>query len=113
MEDDVIEDDDEAAIAAITLAELRVGVLLASERDRSTRLVFVDELLGVVPVLEYGTAEAEAHAELLVHVRHQGRPRGAHHLLIAATAKATRRIVVTADEAAFADLPGVQTRTHR
>jgi predicted nucleic acid-binding protein len=33
--------------------------------------------------------------------------------MIAATAKATGRLVVTADRAAFVDLPGVQVRTHR
>ncbi len=109
----MVEDDDEAAIAAVTLAELRVGVLLATSTTRPIRLAFLDDILEVIPVLEYGSDEAEAHAELLVHVRRREKPRGAHDLLIAATAKATGRIVVTADGAAFADLPGVQTRTHR
>lgn len=111
--DDSISDDDEAAIAAITVAELRVGVLLAKGRTRSARLAFLKDVLEVIPVLDYDRVAAEAHAELLVHVRSQGRPRGAHDLLIAATAKASGRTVVTADATAFSDLPGVQVRTHQ
>lgn len=95
------------------MAELRVGVLLATGTHRATRVAFFDEVLDVIPVVEYGREAAEAHAELLVHVRREGRPRGAHDLMIAATARATGRTVVTADVDAFADLPGVQTRTHR
>jgi tRNA(fMet)-specific endonuclease VapC len=111
--DDAFADDDEVAIAAITAAELRVGVLLSSGKKRASRLAFLDDVLAVIPVLDYDRAVAEVHAELLVHVRHEGRPRGAHDLIIAATAKATFRTVVSADDIAFTNLPGVQFRTHR
>lgn len=48
------------------------------------------------------------HARLLAHVRRAGKPRGAHDLIIAATAAATARTLVTFDgKAAFDDLPGV------
>ncbi len=63
-------------------------------KNRTARLAFLADVLNVIPVLDYDREAAEAHAELLVHVRRQGRRRGAHDLLIAATAKATRRIVV-------------------
>ena len=111
--DDVVSDDDEVAIAAITAAELRVGVLLSSGSKRAARLAFLEDVLAVIPVLDYDRAVAEVHAELLVHVRHQGRPRGAHDMIIAATARAASRTVVSADDTAFADLPGVQVQTHR
>ncbi|MDQ6724600.1 MAG: PIN domain-containing protein [Actinomycetota bacterium] len=111
--DDALGDDDEVAVAAITAAELRVGVLLSSGKNRAARLAFLDDVLAVVPVLDYDRAVAESHAELLVHVRHQGRPRGAHDLIIAATARAASRTVVSADDTAFADLPGVEVQTHR
>ena len=101
------------AIAAVTAAELRVGVLLSAGRTRAVRLAFLQDVLAVIPVLDYDRAVAEVHAELLVHVRHQGRPRGAHDLIIAATARAASRTVVSADGAAFTDLPGVQVQTHR
>lgn len=111
--DEVVEDDDEVAIAEITVAELRVGVLLSSGESRATRLGFLDDVLRLIPVIDYDRHVAEAHAELLAHVREQGRPRGAHDLMIAATAKASARTVVSADESAFADLPGVQVCTPR
>jgi predicted nucleic acid-binding protein len=39
--------------------------------------------------------------------------RGAHDLPIAATARASNRVVITVDEPAFEDLPGVTFETHR
>lgn len=95
------------------MAELRVGVLLSTGRRQADRLAFLDDILRGIPIIDYDREIADVHAELLAHVRRQGTPRGAHDLLIASTAKATGRIVVSADDAAFTDLPGVQVRTHR
>ena len=111
--DDLIADDDEVAIAAITVAELLVGVLLADTPHRVDRQQFVDDVRVSIPIVEYDTTIAAAHAELLVAVRRQGRPRGAHDLIIAATATATQREVVTADSSAYEELPGVTIRSHR
>lgn len=90
-----------------------MGVLLATDKHRPTRFTFLEDVLAILPVVDYDRAAAESHAELLAHVRRQGRPRGGHDLLIAATAKSSARIVLTADASAFADLPGVQVRAHR
>lgn len=110
--DAVIEDDDDVAIAAVTVAELLVGVELAdTKRRRARRETFVQQVLDAVPVINYDESVARAHAELLVAVRRAGRPRGAHDLIIAATARATGRTVLTADGSAFEDLPGVALRT--
>ncbi len=109
----LIEDDDDAAVAAITVAELEVGVLLADGRRRAAREKYVDKVVATVPVLHYDREVARAHAELLVHVRRRGEPRGAHDLIIAATARSARRLVVTADRAAFEGLPGVELRLYQ
>jgi tRNA(fMet)-specific endonuclease VapC len=101
----VIGDEDDVAIAAVTAAELLVGVELGEGR-RS----FVDDVLSSVPIESYDLDVARAHASLLVHTRRTGRPRGAHDLVIAATALARGRIVVSADPAGFGDLPGVVLR---
>jgi tRNA(fMet)-specific endonuclease VapC len=111
--DEVIDDDDDVAIAAITVAELRVGVELSRGKARSNRREFLEDVLTSVPLLEYDLGVAEAHAQLLIAVRKQGRPRGAHDLVIAATALASQRVVVTADLTAFDDLPGVDVLLHR
>lgn len=110
--DQAIRDEDDVAVAAITIAELRVGALLADGRRSARRAAFVDAIAATIPVLPYDADTAEAHAELLVAVRAQGRPRGAHDLIIAATARAAGRTVISADAAAFDDLPGVSTGSH-
>lgn len=109
----VISDDDEVAVAAVTIAELMVGVLLAPSRHRSRRRAFVEEVIAAVPVVDYGLAVAADHADMLVAVRRAGRPRGAHDLIVAATARATNRTIVTADREAFEGLSGVEYRTYR
>lgn len=101
------------AIAAITVAELRVGVELSEGRNRTRRQAFVDDIVAAVPIQSYDLGVAAAHAELLVAVRRQGVPRGAHALIIAATAKASNRTIITADTTAFRDLPDVSVRGHR
>ena len=111
--DSAIDDTDDVAIAAITVAELLVGVGLASGRRRSQRQRFVDDLCDVIPILAYDQNVASEHAELLVAVRRTGRPRGAHDLIIAATARASKRAVVSGDLSAFTDLPGVTIRDRR
>ena len=109
--DRLIADEDDVAIAAITAAELLVGVELADDDRRPARAAFVRSVLDTVPVEDYDVQVARAHAGLLAYVRRSGRPRGAHDLIIAATAAATDRIVVSTDRRAFADLPGVPVRT--
>jgi len=97
-------------IAAITAADLLVGVELAGRRHKRSRRAFVDSLLATIPVEPYDLQVARVHAELLAHTRTTGRAKGAHDLLIAATARAHARTVVTADMDGFSDLPGVTIR---
>jgi tRNA(fMet)-specific endonuclease VapC len=111
--DALIADEDDVAVAAITIAELRVGVELASIANRPGRELFVDTVVAAIPVVDYDLTVAEVHAKLLADVRRRGRPRGAHDLIIAATARATGRVVLTADATAFSDLPDVAVRAHR
>lgn len=106
----LIAPEDDVAIAAITAAELLLGVELADTRHRPDRQRFVDGALALLPIEDYDIAAARSHAVLLAHVRRQGRPRGAHDLIIAATAVSTRRVVVTSDARGFEDLPGVGLR---
>lgn len=105
---DVIAEDDDLVIAAITVAELRTGIELASEDHRGARGEFLVRVLETLPVEPYDLTTAEAHGRLLAYVHRGGTKRGAHDLVIAATAVATRRMVLTTDRGArFDDLPGV------
>jgi tRNA(fMet)-specific endonuclease VapC len=98
------------AIAAITAAELLVGVELADEARRPRRQALVEAVLAAIPIEDYDLEVARSHALLLAHARRSGRVPGAHDLLIAATALARERIVVTADRSGFSELPGVAVR---
>ena len=107
--EDLIQPEDDAVIAAVTAAELLTGVERAdSDSVRQRRQAFADAILATLPVVEYTLETARAHARLLAYVQRDGRPRGAHDLLIAATSVATARQLRSTDgKAKFGDLPGV------
>lgn len=110
MLDELVADDDDAAIAAVTAAELLLGVELADRRRRRARERYVRDVLATIPVESYDLDAAQAHAGLLAYTYRAGRPRGAHDLIIAATALATERTVVTIDGHGFEGLPGLDVR---
>lgn len=99
-------DDDELAIAAVSVAEYRVGIELAdTAADRARALAAITS---VVDVLDYTESTAVQHARLIAYVRQTGTPCGAHDLVIAAHAAQTGRTILSYDaKARFADLPGV------
>jgi tRNA(fMet)-specific endonuclease VapC len=102
-------DDDELAVAAVSIAEYRVGIELADTVARAAdRARALAAIVSAVDVLEYTEATAAHHARLIAHVRRAGTPRGAHDLIIAAHASETGRTVLTrAAQARFGDLPNV------
>jgi tRNA(fMet)-specific endonuclease VapC len=103
-----LDDVDDVAISAVTMAELRVGVRLSKgHRRRTAHETFIASIVDAISVEIYDLEVASAHAELLAHVRRTGTPRGAHDLIIAATALARDREVLTLDRRGFADLPGL------
>ncbi|SOD62088.1 hypothetical protein/tRNA(fMet)-specific endonuclease VapC [Streptomyces zhaozhouensis] len=105
----VLDEDDDVTIAAVSLAELQCGVELSEGQRRVRRQEFVDGVRALIPVEDYTDDVALVHARLLAHVRREGKPRGAHDLIIAATAAATARTLLTTDgNTAFDGLPGVR-----
>jgi predicted nucleic acid-binding protein len=102
-------DNDELAVAAITIAEYRVGIELADTAERAAnRARALVAITSAIDVLDYTETTAAHHARIIAHVRRSGRPRGAHDLIIAAHATETARLIVSRDAAArFGDLPGV------
>ena len=103
---DLVDVDDDVVIAAITVAELRTGIELANDDHRSGHTGVLVRVLETLPVEPYDVAVAEAHGLLLAYVSRTETQRGAHDLLVAATAGATRRKLGTTDRRAnFQDLP--------
>jgi tRNA(fMet)-specific endonuclease VapC len=109
--DELIDDDDDVSISAVTAAELWVGVELADARRGPRRATFVEQVLATIPVEDYDLETAQVHAVLLADARRAGRPRGAHDLLIAATAIARRRELVTYDRQGFEGMKGLTIRS--
>ena len=102
-------DHDELAVAAVTVAEYRVGIELADTAERAAnRARALAAIMSAVDVLAYTDATAAHHARLIAHIRRTGTPRGAHDLIIAAHAAETGRTLLTRDvKARFGGLPGV------
>jgi tRNA(fMet)-specific endonuclease VapC len=111
----VAADDDDVALPAIVVAEYLTGVqLAATAKQRSSRQEFLDRVLAALPIEDYTRLVAERHAELLAHLRRSGTTRGAHDLILAATAVSTGRTVLAADDRAHFDgLPDVTVRLVR
>ena len=102
-------DDDELAIALVSVAEYRVGIELADTASRAAeRARALVAIMSAVDVLDYTQATAAHHGRLLAHVRRSGSPRAGHDLIIAAHAAETGRMILSRDaKARFGDLPGV------
>jgi len=102
-------DGDDLAVAAVSIAEYRVGIELADTAARAAdRARALAAIASVIDVLDYTEATAAHHARLIAHVRRTGTRRGAHDLIIAAHAAETGRAVLSRDaKARFGDLPGL------
>lgn len=100
----------DVGVAAITVTELLLGARLASGATADRRLRFAERVVETCAVIQYDAVTAPHHAALLEHCRRTGAMRGAHDLIIAATARATGRTIVTLDRRGFADLPNVRVR---
>ena len=102
-------DTDDVAVPAVAIAEYTAGVLLETDPARAAaQHAFLDDVLTVVPTIDYDHSVATHHAALLAHTHRAGHRRGPHDLIIAATARATGRTLLTTDaHAHFDQLPDV------
>jgi predicted nucleic acid-binding protein len=103
--------DQAAAVAAITISELLVGVYQANTAERRTRREsFIEYVLEGVPVLTFDVRVARTHARLSDQMRRAGITTGAHDLQIAATAVAHNLEIVTENVREFERVPGLIVR---
>jgi tRNA(fMet)-specific endonuclease VapC len=101
---------DDAAIASVTAMKLLVGVERADEARKQARSVRVEAVLASLPIEDYTVAVARIHARLAVQAMSMGKQRSVYDLMIAATAAATSRVLITTDaKAEFNQLPGVRS----
>jgi tRNA(fMet)-specific endonuclease VapC len=91
---------DDAAIASITAMELLVGVERADEAHKQRRMLHVEAIISSVPIVDYTLDVARVHARLAVQAMSLGKPRSAYDMIIAATAVADGRLLLTTDASA-------------
>jgi predicted nucleic acid-binding protein len=107
----LLADYDEAAIAAITMSELLVGVLLTSDgAPRERRRARVETFLAGMPVIAFDSVTARVHASVIADLEQRGERIKANDALIAATALAHGRELLTADERDFSRVTGLSLR---
>lgn len=103
---------DDVALPAIVLTEYLVGVDIdRDESRRDAQRTFLDAVLMTTPVEDYTRKVVPHHVELLAYARRAGKPRSSLDMIVAATARASgRTLLTTVPKAAFEDLPGVEVR---
>jgi predicted nucleic acid-binding protein len=99
-------------MSAITASELLHGIHRAASTDqRVRREVFVERLLGTIPVIPFDLVVARSHARLWAELAAKGTSIGQHDLIIAATAIAYGHKVASLDQRSFPRIPGLQMET--
>jgi len=89
---------DEGYVCVVTVAELRAGVLAATDvAVRARRLATLEAVAALLP-LPVDTAAAAAWAEMVVQLRAAGRRVNVNDVWIAAVAAANEMPVVTQDD---------------
>lgn len=102
---------EDSAVASITVSELLVGVYRsAPSRRRQQREAFVEGIVDRWPVLSLDVQVARVHARLGSELQQRGQRIGAHDLIIAATALAHDRALLTHNVREFQRVPGLTVR---
>lgn len=94
------------AVSAITIGELRAGVLAAADVDTADRRLSTLQAALALDPIPVDEAVASAWARLRVALRYQGRRLGVNDSWIAATAIAHELAMVAQDDD-YDDLPGL------
>jgi predicted nucleic acid-binding protein len=93
-------------VSVVTIAELTVGVLLASDADRPVRLATLSAVESTWDPLPVDAEVARAFAQIVAHLRSRRRRVPMLDALVAATAIVAGVPVVTQDRD-YDDIPGV------
>ncbi len=96
----------DVAVSVITEAELRTGAAKSSARTKTLRLV--ENFLRPLAIVEFGSGDAVAYANVRARLERAGTPIGPLDTLIAAQAVARQLTLVTNDERAFGRVAGLR-----
>ena len=108
----VFRSDDKVILPTVAYAEYMTGVSTDSTTAlRDERLEFMKVFRKICDLVDFGEREALQFANLIVHCKTSGTPRGPIDLQIAAHALAASAEIVSLDKRAyFEKLPGVKVR---
>ena len=102
---------EDAAISALTVSELLVGLHRAvTDEQRTRRQDFIDRMVETMNVFAFDLAVASVHAELWVDLFRRGERIGTADTIIAATALAKDYAVLTENLREFQRVPGLEVR---
>jgi predicted nucleic acid-binding protein len=108
---DVLAPDDQLGLAAITAAELLIGVERADTAGRrARRAAFVESLLQRVPIVPIDLAVARVLAQIWAQLAAAGTPIGPYDLLVAATALSRGDAVLTENVQEFRRVSNLTVR---
>ena len=98
----------DAAVAAITAAELLQGVERAGESHKARRQVFVENVISTLDILPFDVTTARVYAAIVARLDAGGTPIGIPDAMIAATALVSQRSVITLNQRHFERVAGLR-----
>ena len=108
------ESSEKVYISVVTVSELLMGVHRANtEERRQRRSAFVETIFASIGALDFTTAVARVHAEILADLTKKGQLIGAHDLIIAATARCHDLSLLTDNIQEFSRVPGLRVIAFR
>lgn len=99
-------------ISALTLMELRYGLLLNPAKARTLQPM-IESLVNTITILSFDADAASHAAHIRSSLKTQGTPIGAYDLLIGATATVHGLTLVTANVREFSRIPGLTIENWR
>lgn len=100
------------SISSITLMEIRYGMAINPQRIHKIRQVIEDFIVSV-RIVPFAEKEMQEAASIRSIMKAQGTPIGAYDILIAATAKANKLILITSNTNEFERVSGLSIENWR
>jgi tRNA(fMet)-specific endonuclease VapC len=93
-------------VSVVTEAELKLGAVKSAHPVRNRQVV--EAFLLAFEVLDFGSIDADAYAEIRGHLERAGTPISSMDTLLAAHARARNLVLVTNNEREFRRVPGLR-----
>jgi len=98
-------EDNEALLSSLSVFEIRAGI------TGKKRLRQIEELLAIVPVLDFDRRQARTAAEIYTTLKHRGTLVGNQDIFLAAAAIEAGVPILTRNVGHFERIPGIEVAT--